>query len=154
MPVQYAIEKSNDGRNFTAIAMVNGYNNNAETNYYSWSGPSQQSENSFYRIRLISGSQQKFSRIVKLSTNERNLQMKVANPFYNKLAVEITTSQSQLVYLQLIDNSGKIICRQPFALVNGTNNLQLENSGSLANGLYTLQLLSDAITISRKVLKQ
>ena len=155
MPVQYAIEKSADGRNFTAIAIVNGYNSNAETNYYSWSAPSQQNENLFYRIRLISGSQQKFSRVIKLSAYEKNLEMKLANPFYNTLSVEITASQSQLIYLQLIDNSGKIICRQQFALMNGTNTLQLENSGFISKGLYTLQLQSNADTImSKKVLKQ
>lgn len=151
--VQYVVEKSMNGRNFRTVATVNGNNSKAETNHYSWSESFSQIQ-TFYRIRLIAGSNQKFSRIIRLSSGNTPLELKVTNPFTNKLKAEINTTEPQLVNLQLVDNSGKIICRQQFALVNGTNSLQLDNSEAVAKGLYMLQVQSGLNTITKKVLKQ
>jgi hypothetical protein len=154
--VQYAVERSKDGRNFTTVATVNGYNDHkSELNYYNWSEPNNLSQTYYYRIRLISeNGKQKFSRVVKLSGGEAISFVNVPNPFKDKITAEINVSDAQVVYLQLIDNSGKVIRKQQYAVTNGTNNLQLDNTGSLPNGLYILQLQTGTRNFSIKLVKQ
>lgn len=153
--VEYIVERSTNGANFIPIATINGYNNgNAEMNYYNWSEP-YLNKAGFYRIKLIAADKQKLSRIIRISSNSNEFEFMVPNPFTNDLNAEINTSKPKLVYLQLVDNSGKIVRRQQFALVNGTNSLQMNNTSSLPKGLYTLQLQSGITTvINKKVLKQ
>lgn len=153
-PVQYEIEKSLDGSNFTIVASVKGHNNNADVNYYSWTDPSQ-NQTTYYRIRLKSSHRQKISRIIKLIPDVKNVEINIPNPFSNKLVAQINAIQSQLAYLHLIDNSGKIVCSHQFTLMNGTNMLQINDTENLPQGLYTLQIqLSTNKIISKKIIKQ
>lgn len=153
--VSYVIEKSWDGESFSAIATINGYNNNEEVNYYSWTEPSSNRE-IFYRIRLTAaGGKQKISRVIRISLNGIPAGLTVTNPFSDKLTAKIAALQTQLVRLNLIDNTGRVIRSEQFALANGENHLQLNNTGNLPKGLYTLQVqYSDNTTINKKVIKQ
>jgi hypothetical protein len=154
-PVDFVIEKSTDGRNFTRAASVSGYNNNGEVNYYDWSEPHVSNQTSYYRIRLVAVNKQKLSRIVKIfSTTEALNFINVPNPFTDKLVAEISSPFAGLISVQLIDNYGKIVRRQQLAVAVGTNNLQLDNTSSLPKGLYTLQIQGAGGTVSRKVIKQ
>jgi len=79
----------------------------------------------------------------------------VTNPFSDKLIAKVISSQAQLVRLNLIDNTGRIVRSEQFALSNGENHLQLNNTGNLPKGLYTIQVQYNTnIIISKKVIKQ
>lgn len=154
-PVQYAIEKSMDGWNFTTVSTMNGLNNNNEINYYAWSENYLPNQTIFYRIRLITADKQKISRIVKILPDRKSVELTVENPFANSLHAEVNVSEAQIVYLKLIDNSGRIVQNQKFALVAGPNSLQINNTGNLPAGLYTLQLQTAGNNIfNKKILKQ
>ncbi|HYK56769.1 MAG TPA: T9SS type A sorting domain-containing protein, partial [Flavisolibacter sp.] len=156
MPVHFAIEQSADGRNFTVAGTVNGHNNKDEVNHYTWSAPSIQNQAPFYRIRLIATDKQKISKTIKLSVVRTDAVefTNVPNPFTSQLVAEISVPTSQLVYLQLIDNYGKILFRKQFATNAGHNRLIINDTETLAKGLYTLQLQAGSRVINKKVLKQ
>lgn len=152
-PVKYLVEKSWDGNNFTSVATIDGSAKNAEVNYYSWTEPFS-NQTAYYRIRLQSSHRQKISRVVKLTANQET-EINIPNPFYDKLSVLINTQQTQFVRLNLIDNSGRMVRSQQFTLTDGNNTLQINNTGSLPKGLYTVQLqLSSKRLITKKVIKQ
>jgi hypothetical protein len=152
--IQYVIERSLDGKNFSAAVTINGYNNSDDVNYYSWTEPTS-NQTVYYRIRLISAQKQKISRIVKVSTNDKGEEVNVLNPFNEILTVTINTSETQLIHLNLIDNSGRIIRSQKFTLTSGSNNLLMHDTGNLPGGLYTLQVQFNANKIiSKRVMKQ
>lgn len=152
--VHYLVEKSNDGRNFAAVADVTGYSSGSEVNYYNWSETNLQNP-TFYRIRLTTANHQKISRTVKVSTAEELISFAtIPNPFTTKLIAEVTAQEAQIIHLQLIDNYGKVIHRKQFALTEGLNKLQINNTASLPKGLYTLQLFSKHIILNKKLMKQ
>ena len=66
----------------------------------------------------------------------------------------LQVSDAQVVYLQLIDNFGKLIRRQQFALAGGIDHLAFNDMQSLSNGIYIVQLVTPTTTVSRKVMKQ
>jgi hypothetical protein len=152
-PVQFAVEKSTDGRNFSKVATIQGSRSTGQVNYYNWMDAAPTSD-VYYRIRLMTSTRQKLSRIIKLSAGTEELSFgTIPNPFNDQLTTEVITHDAQVIHLQLVDNSGKVVRRQQFALVTGSNTLQLD-TGSLPSGLYTVQLQSASKQLYRKVLKQ
>lgn len=152
-PVQYIIEKSMDGWNFSPVSTISGYNNNAGINYYNWS-ENVSNKTVYYRIRLKTRDKQKISRTAKVLSYGKPFEVTVNNPFFNFLKAEVNLSESQMVFVKLIDNSGRIVRSEKFALTNGINNVQI-NTGNLPKGLYTLQVQNKSNTIvNKKVLKQ
>jgi hypothetical protein len=153
-PVHYSIEKSFDGVDFKTIALANGHNNKSDVNYYSWTEPSQ-NQTTYYRIRVKSSNREKISRTVKSIHDFKTIEVNIPNPFSDKLIAQINTVQSQLAYLNLIDNSGRIVRSHQFSLTSGANTLQINNTGNLPEGLYTLQIQLDSNKIiSKKIIKQ
>jgi trimeric autotransporter adhesin len=152
--VQYIIEKSSDGKNFTSAGSVQGLNSNNEVNYYSWSENYLPNQTLFYRVRLVTADRQKISRTVKIISASKEFEINIINPFTHSLMAEVTAAEPQLVFFKLIDNSGRILREEKFALTTGTNSLQIANTGNLPKGLYTLQIQSGAkLFVSKKVLK-
>ena len=151
---QYVIERSIDGRNFTTVASINANKDQGETNYYSWSEPYTTGQPGFYRIRLITNGQQKFSRTIKISTSNVPFDfVHVPNPFYSKLTAEINATEPQIIKLQLIDNLGKVVRRQQHSLMAGSNNIEIAQVDNLPNGLYTLQVQSGDGVVNKRVIK-
>ncbi|HEX2608537.1 MAG TPA: T9SS type A sorting domain-containing protein [Flavisolibacter sp.] len=155
-PLNYFIEKSIDGLSFSPVGTIKGGNSiGNELNRYSWSEPVGGTQPVFYRIRMVNANKEKVSRIIKLVSNQKALQfVNVPNPFKHQLVAEVTADRSQIVHLQLIDNFGKVVKRQQYTLSDGTNQLVLTNTEALAAGLYTVQLLTDQTTVTKRVLKQ
>jgi trimeric autotransporter adhesin len=154
MPIQYKIERSTDGRNFIAVDLVNGYNNNQETNFYRWS-EQVSNQTYYYRIRLITANRQKISRTVKLSSGMGQVNsVHVPNPFSGSVTAEVNAANAGLVSLQLIDNLGHVVRRQQFMVAPGNNVLKLEQTSGLAGGMYTLQVECNNQVINKKLVKQ
>ncbi|HEU4472582.1 MAG TPA: T9SS type A sorting domain-containing protein [Flavisolibacter sp.] len=153
-PVQFLVEKSMDGRNFATAATINGNSGNGDINYYNWSEPYSNAA-TYYRIRLVSGTKQKLSRTVKLAAEKMALGFgSVPNPFTHTLTAEINSPAQGIAHLQLIDNLGKIVRRQQVNLAEGSNQVRLDQVGSLPTGLYTLQIEQGMQRISKRVMKQ
>lgn len=150
----FEIEKSVDGMSFVPVTNVNGSNNNSDINYYNWGESISLNQAIYYRIKMTGHGKQKISRIVKIVPGNGAMELNVPNPFSDKLIVQINSAGSQLVRLNLIDNSGRFVRSQQFALTDGTNNLQLNDTGNLPKGLYTVQIQMGAQAVHKKVIKQ
>ncbi|HEV7621740.1 MAG TPA: T9SS type A sorting domain-containing protein [Flavisolibacter sp.] len=154
--LQYIIERSSDGINFSKVGSVDGQYVNSDLNYYSWSEPDQSSKELYYRIKLsdVNG-KQKISRTVKLSSGNETIGfVHLPNPFSDKLVADVNVNDAQVINLQLIDNSGRIIRRQQYTLASGSNSIVMEQTNSLPAGIYTLQLRSQNNVINKRVMKQ
>ena len=151
--VKFRIEKSFDGQNFTDAALLNGYNTQSELNNYTWSETAVTGRAVYYRIRLINNDRQKISKTVKISAEKEIFSfVNVPNPFQQTLYAEINSHISQVVNLQLIDHSGRLVKQQQLTIAEGYNKLQIETA-SLPKGLYTLQLHSQGLIINKRVIK-
>ena len=152
--IQYAVEQSVDGRNFSTVAIIEGHNNNSEINYYSHE-EFFRDEAVYYRIKLIGQTTQKLSRIIKIgNAKDQPGFVTVVNPFNNQLIAEFNSPVQQNIHLQMIDNAGKVVRSQSFNLMQGVNVLRLENLGLLPKGLYTLRLSTNDQVFSKTILKQ
>ncbi|HEU0063973.1 MAG TPA: T9SS type A sorting domain-containing protein [Flavisolibacter sp.] len=152
---QYIIEKSTDGNTFTAAGSVNGSISGNDLAYYNWSEAYTSSKFYYYRIKLVDQGNNKYSRTIKLGVAIDPLTVSnIPNPFKDKLIADLTVPDAQVIYLQLIDNFGKIVRRQQFAASGGINHLILNDTESLPLGMYILQIQAGTDLINKKVMKQ
>ncbi len=156
-PLQFDVEKSTDGINFHLIGTVNSYNDyTSEQSNYSFTDPSLPGGKSYYRIRMKNTTGKSiYSRTIQLSAKGDAVSfISVINPFSNELSFEISTDSNGKAEAELIDVAGKITKKVPFEVVNGVNQLIINNTQTLPGGIYFLRVNVAGKTIQKRVIKQ
>ena len=155
--IRYSLERSDDGINFTSIAIIDGYNNIlSEKNYYNYDDPRPVSGKVYYRIMVMADRTiKKYSRTIQLNLTEiRSWGLgTVVNPFYNELQYEIVSPETAMAKVELIDNYGKIVRSSTQHINAGVNALIINNTTGISTGIYLLKVsINDNVAI-RKVMK-
>lgn len=156
-PVYFIVEKSPDGRNFTAIATVNGYNSiTSFNNYYTYEDPSSINNKVYYRIvMVINQNNKKYSGIVQLKTDATEFSFEsVLNPFSTELQYEIVSPVNGLARIELIDANGKVIKTESRQVFPGSNAQRIGNTDGMATGIYLLKASINGSIIIRRVMKK
>lgn len=153
--VQYKVERSSDGKAFTAIATLAGSTQSENVNFYQFTDPYSTSATIYYRIRLVSSSgTQKLSRTVKLDAQMQGLMLAhLPNPFTFQLQANIEVAQSGMLQVQLFDNNAGLVRHQQLMAVKGMNQLTI-NTAALPAGVYTLTIKSETTEVTKRLLKQ
>ena len=155
-PVSYSVERSYDGTNFSSIGMLPGRNNpNAANNTYKFTDFNVQST-VWYRIAMINkDGHKKYSRIIILDDKTINFGLtSVINPFSTKLDFGITVSENSRIDATLLNISGKPVRKESFNVYEGANNLTINDTETLAAGMYILQIRNKDQIINKKVMKK
>jgi hypothetical protein len=156
-PVDFDIERSTNGSNFTIIGIINGYNDPTATrNNYSFTDPEPISGKVYYRIRMRgAGNQINYTRTLVLEPAVQNFSfVSVINPFENSLYFDVNATRDGIVRAELTDAFGKIVKKKNFDLRSGVNQLSFEGTNSLTVGMYILRVESGGEVINRKVIKR
>ncbi len=155
-PVEYIIERSDNGANFTRIATVAGYNNPAiDLNNYSYTDPAIVTGKVYYRIVMASGQNAlKYSNIIQLNTKNDFALGTVVNPFGHALQYEILSPVNGIANISLIDAFGKVVRMENRQVYTGTNTLTLNHTAALPAGIYILKATINGQAALRKVMKQ
>ena len=156
-PVYFDIEKSTDGVNFSIIGTVNSYNDyTSEQSIYSFTDPEQLTGKAYYRIKIRNEQgQSEYSKTIQLSLNREPFSfISVVNPFSSSLVFEVSSAQNGKADAELIDQLGKLVRRKSFDITAGINELNFDNTGTLAPGIYILRVQSAGAVLQKRVLKQ
>lgn len=132
----YAVERSNDGRNFSQI----GYVNATGAAQYSFTDNTSKSSINFYRLK-IDGNQIKYSSVVKILSDAFGGKLNVyPSPALNNLNAEFVSDDNLLANIKMADMTGKTLLQKTITVQKGYNNLNLDVS-SLNKGIYILKIL-------------
>src|SRR5436190_8040570 len=155
-PVNFQLQRSDDGNSFHTIATVNGYNNiNTENNTYSHDDPTSVTTKVYYRVIMFTNSgTKKYSRIIQLSPGTKDFGLGiVVNPFSSELQYEIVTPQTGIATTELIDQYGITVRRQTQRIDGGVNALRITSTEKLPAGIYTLKVSMNGSFVVRRVVK-
>jgi hypothetical protein len=154
--IQFIIERSADGVNFTSIATINSRNDGSSFNNYSFTDPLPVTDRKYYRVVLSSsGNKKTYSRTIVLSKYTTAFSLAhLINPFSAKLEFDIVVPADGKIDVQLTDLSGKILKRNSFVVSEGSNSLAVAHTDGLPAGLYILQISNKEEVITRKVVKK
>ncbi len=154
--VSFDIERSTDGRNFSVI-------NSITASQARCAQPFDYVDNAvlpgtvFYRIRSteITG-QITYSTIVKLTDQQKDMLLTAVlpNPVINQAQLTITTSQKDIVNLEVVSMEGKLVQRNSVQLQAGSSIINLDVA-TLQKGIYMIRgTFSNGQTNTLKFIKQ
>lgn len=154
----FDVEKSVDGRNFTAIGRRAGTNGSSpvEYNLLDPGAFSSGAHTLYYRLRIVSLSGAvEYSNVVIVKVNKGNVFVigVQPNPFVNQLNLALNASKAGPMNVSIIDMAGRVVKRQHINVLKGYSNQSLEVSG-LASGVYTLNVEFDGESTTQKIVKQ
>ncbi len=147
------VETSEDGKNFlplgefehqggTVIQEPNRFNRpHGNKDYY-------------YRIKVITaGGQSSYTRILKLGNGgATELGLSPRNPFGASLEIDLQGAEKGALHVRLLDASGRVVHASQYEGGTGRKMISVP-TGSLANGVYTVQAELGTRTVTRKVIK-
>jgi hypothetical protein len=143
----YIIEKSTDGRNFTAIGSVNAANQKA----YSFTDGQVASENNYYRLKMVEiDGTFKYSYIISVKSK---LSMNISlspNPVKNMLMVQHPKA-GEGAHIQIVSAAGQTLKDIRLSANAVISNVDLSGYTS---GLYHVVFRNGSEVFSKTVLKQ
>jgi hypothetical protein len=153
----FAVERSEDGLHFHAVAKVAAQGNSTGTSYYAVDDKQVQAGvKYYYRIRQtdING-RTSLSKTVTVQLKAEGINVRIIeNPVKGKLEAEITANKQQLLQIMLTDVSGKVISTQKMNVLAGRN-LFTSDVLPYANGTYFIRIVAaDGAVIMKKFIIQ
>ncbi len=147
----FIVEKSIDGKNFTAIGKVSTYGNNNTTINYSFTDPNLNTGVAYYRLAQydIDGSV-RYSKIISVSSDEINELQIFPNPNNGSFTVAFSGINETDVKINLVNNLGQLIY-SGFISSKSPRPIDLHQ---VSNGIYYLQVYTDDKIIVKKIIKE
>jgi hypothetical protein len=151
----FDVERSTDGRSFTAIARIKGNNTTTGAHAYTYTD-ALVANTVYYRLRQadIDGTTS-YSNIITVKTNnlsDRNTTV-YPNPFTDRLQIMIVSEKEETVQLTVSDVTGRQLVSQAVRINEGQQVISIDNTISLPAGMYLLQVQKENKTENFRVVK-
>lgn len=155
--VEYIVERSIDGNNFTPVGKVAARGAGSFEEQYFFADPSVIAEKVYYRLKL-SGAEgsSKYSNVLSVSPDQSKLfdVSHLVNPFAGKISFQLTTNQNEQIDIMLLDASGRPLLQRKMNVNKGINALQVDAPAYLQRGSYLLRIISGAGVVNKVLQKQ
>ncbi len=152
--LKYVIERSTDQINFAPIGTMNATAPEGYGTTYNFIDNNPITGNTYYRIRITNGNNQKITPIVLLSNSAVDFEVvSLVNPFADAISMNITAPDQAQATFTLVDMYGRIMNQQKQILNAGFNNVNIYGLGTIADGAYALLITYKDKRISKHVLK-
>jgi hypothetical protein len=148
---RYEIQRSPDGRNYTAIGAVPASH---QRQYEYWDrGPLAGA--SYYRLAMIDNDgRSSYSPVVALNRSIAGWSMQAApNPFRDALQLRIDAPDGGTVSLELLDLAGRPLRREEKNVQKGSNVFLLSGLGQYGSGIYFLRIKSLKVQQTMRLVK-
>lgn len=136
----YTIEHSTDGQRFKGIGNVLAMSNQRSQNIYYFIDRLPVAGFNYYRLKIYhENNKYTFSKVVKVRLDNVVAVKIFPNPTTDFLHVEIPSSQKENIFIQLLDNNGRIVDKK-ILTTEATRISTSVNVSSLAKGNYFLSI--------------
>jgi lysophospholipase L1-like esterase len=135
---KFEIERSVNGRDFTASGSVDAKNGNSGIAYYSWTDQHPFEGKTFYRLKITEPSKTSYSKVVIADNRNNSLEISAVYSDGDRLEIKISSNTPGLAQVSLVGLSGSIVKSQKMAV---TNSSQLTIAiNDIAPGEYIIRL--------------
>jgi hypothetical protein len=157
----FVVERSLNNRDFTPVGTnVAAAGNSAVRKDYQLkddvSGLAHNTSVIYYRVKLIDRDNRiKYSNTVAVRLSQKAEVAAWPNPFRSSVTVSINSDKPTVVYLRMMDVTGKLIKQQTMSVAKGTTQFTMNDFDKLPQGTYLLEIKDDRSLISdiRKLVK-
>lgn len=152
----FEIERSNDAVNFSPIGKVFAAGFSSKQLSYHFNDIKVNSGENFYRLRMVDkDSKYELSNTIMLSASIRGLLITgiYPNPFSEKISITISSENTAVANIRLLDNTGKLLVQQTATVHKGANTISINNLEALAKGFYLLEVRTEEKVYTQKIMK-
>jgi uncharacterized repeat protein (TIGR01451 family) len=152
----YEVEYSENNSAFGAIGKVPAKNNNNMTNSYQFTDVDHNfATTRWYRLKVVQkGGSINYSPSIMLSAENLDV-VALPNPFDREINVQIRLKTAEQVVTRLVDFAGRVVYSRTEKLPIGSHSLKITMPGTLAKGMYTLDIKAGTnLVFQKKLLKQ
>jgi len=149
----YSIERSTDGIHFASIGLVNA--KGLSSNYQFEDVTPQQGIN-YYRLKINDNNGVvTYSQIAIVNFAGINISITsvTPNPYIDNVVVYVELPKAVSIQIQLFDAAGKMVLVKTKAGNAGGNKIELNNLGSLSNGVYIIEAVAGNTVVQQKIVK-
>jgi hypothetical protein len=142
---RFAIERSDDGRQFTEIGTVKATGNSNSRIKYAYTDNKPVSNYAWYRLRTVDiDGKSRFSNVIRIANSTRTISVLsvTPNPFESAIRVQVYSDKVLPVALRIVDITGREMYKTNSILSAGNNTVSLHPAAALAKGVYVLQLIA------------
>ena len=136
--LEYEVEKSTDGVNFSQVGVVFPLNTINEI-HYSFNDPVSVTSYVYYRLKLIGQENNKYSNIIVLYNKTAPFRVNYINPFKNNLKLNVFIPEDGIVKIHLYNIYGKAVSKKSFQLSKGNSKVIIDDVETLPAGIYILR---------------
>lgn len=139
----FAVERSDDGRQFTEIGIVKATGNSISHIKYAYTDNKVVINNAWYRLRTVDlDGKSRYSNVIRIANTTRTISVLsvTPNPFESAMRVQVYSHKVLPVSLRIVDITGREMYKTNRVLSAGNNTILLNPSTGLAKGVYVLQL--------------
>jgi len=155
-PTVFEIQRSYDGRSFSAIGQVSSIEGRTDYSYNDKS-VNNQSGVVYYRIKAAElGGEVKYSqtRLIRFTNKPGSIYM-APNPFTNNFIINYRAALKETITIRMLNVSGQQMLTKNVTVIAGNNAININDVAHLARGIYVIQVSKDTHMISSgKIIKQ
>ncbi len=142
----FQIEHSLDGRQFNSIGSVKSYGNSTDPQSYKFVHPNPSAGVHYYRLKQVDlDGKHKYSKTISINIDSDEISL-FPNPTTG--IVEIQGKNAEQPTIRLTDHIGRFIKTQK---LSDSRQIDL---GSLPNGIYFVEILTDTQSIVKRIIKE
>jgi hypothetical protein len=157
----FTVERSNDGKNFEAIAKVKGAGNSSKMQFYAFADNTPVKGMNFYRLRQVDfDGKSELSKIVSVTytgsaslVSKSGIEATTPNPFNSELTIGVNVAVSGVAKIELVDMIGKAHYTSTESFEAGINRVAI-NTSSLPDGIYFVRISHNGDTFTQKITKR
>jgi hypothetical protein len=150
----FTIERSDDGENWAIVNKVTGAGNSTETINYTAFDTDHFNGDNYYRLKQTDyNGDYSYSDVVAVKIGNGNPASVYPNPFESSFRIKLTTDQTQVSSVRLVDISGREYYRNNTQFVKGMNDIEILTP-DLAKGVYHLRIQLENRLVHFKVVKK
>jgi hypothetical protein len=134
------VERSTDGGTFTEVGRVQAAGNSTTVREYGYTDPVANIAATvlYYRLKMVDKNDNvAYSKVVKVDRNTGFVAELLTNPFYQQIALKITSGATTVSKLVLVDAQGRTVLEKQLVLQKGTNAVVVP-AANLTPGIYLL----------------
>jgi hypothetical protein len=151
----YTIERSTNGASWDVFGILPASPNTDTAVSFAVTDNHPHSGTSYYRIKQEDRDDGTFySEIRTVNMGTINGVVRINNPFYSFVSIQLNASQENTASVDLLDIAGKTIRHQVSRVSAGLNTIQINDLSALPQGIYVVRILNGIDQYSSKLVKQ
>ncbi|MCB9187068.1 MAG: T9SS type A sorting domain-containing protein [Flavobacteriales bacterium] len=151
----FTLERSLNGEDFETVDILNGAGNSNQPISYELVDQNAFSGTSYYRLKMTDTyGKISYSSVIVVTCGDGSIDFNFVNAYdvdHTEIVVEFTAHENEDFNILLFDAAGRRALDYSGVAINGMNKVRLP-SGSLAQGIYVINLNNNIKNYSKKVL--